>query len=869
MTPTGGAPQPDAIGPYSILGEIGRGGMGVVYRARDARLSRDVAVKMLHRAADADANRLRRFLDEARAAAALNHPNILAVHDVAIEADTPYIVSELVEGASLRQDIDRGPLKLSRLLDLATQIADGLVAAHAAGVVHRDLKPENVMITRDGRVKIVDFGLAKSIEPEPDGRDAETLTAPHSIVGTPAYMSPEQARGGPIDFRSDLFSFGAMVYEMACRERAFERQTSIDTLSAILHEEPRPLTELNDRCPLELQRVVERCLAKAPEDRYAATADLFHDLRWLAQRSTSGTGMTRPLRASFRRRLLALAGAAALAIATSAGGWVVAMRWSIVPAPAGLATWQRLTFNTGFVHGARFAADGQTVLYSASWNGEPMQVFSTTLASPESRALELPPAGLLAISRTGQLALSRSCRYVTSPGTCAGTLARAPLLGGAPRDLVDNVRSADWGPDDQLAAVFTAEGQGRVEYPLGVRLSDRGGGHVRVSPDGQRVAWTEATSRNADTIVVSDQRGTRVLSTGWTFLSGIAWASDSKALFVSGVGHGALGDTVHRIPLDGVPRPVLRSMPRIRVLDAGADDRLLLDRSSERTTMLLRTLPASESRDLTWLGNSVLDALSADGRVALFSIRAANAVGWNVPLFPIYFRQTSGGHPTQIGSGYGVALSGDGRWALSRSGPDRPEASLTLVPLGPGEPRTFDVTGHDLTAPAWTADITSTGEIIFAARQGSSPWRTYVQRSDNRPPTALTHEPGHIVSPLSPDGHRFISRRADGSHWLATLTPAESTRLPVTLGVDQEIAQWTEGGRQVFVTTIVDDRISVHLMDLVTGRLTLVTEVTPSPLARFRRFAYDKGLAISRDGRTIAYSESTTTSELFLVEGVR
>ena len=315
--------------------------MGVVYRARDSRLSRDVALKMLHRAADKDPDQLRRFLEEARAAAALNHPNIVAVHDIAIDADTPYIIAELIDGGSLRQELDRGALKPARLLDLATQIADGLTAAHRAGLVHRDLKPENVMISRDGRAKIVDFGLAKPLGLNQEGIHTRTLTAPHTIVGTPACMSPEQARGSPVDFRSDLFSFGAMLYEMVSRQRAFDRQSSIDTLSAILHEDPRPLLQLNDRCPPELQRIVERCLSKSPDDRYAATADLLHDLRWM--RDCPNPPASADIAANRSRGWLVMVVAAiGIAAAAFVGGWATSPRLREDSSGAQPPKWRRL-----------------------------------------------------------------------------------------------------------------------------------------------------------------------------------------------------------------------------------------------------------------------------------------------------------------------------------------------------------------------------------------------------------------------------------------------------------------------------------------------------------------------------------------------
>jgi serine/threonine protein kinase len=262
MTPRAGFRRPNASALTTFQGVLGRGGMGLVYRARDPRLGRDVAVKVIHRDSEGDRRWRQRFADEARAAAALNHPSIVAIYDVAIDVDSPYIVSELIDGVSLRDELKRGPMRLPRLLDAAVQIADGLTAAHQAGLVHRDLKPENVMSTSTGRVKIVDFGLAKPEGRQDDNGTTRTITAPHTIVGTPAYTSPEQARREAVDFRSALFSFGAVLYEMLTGRLAFDRTSSIDTLSAILHDEPRPLGEIAQHVPADLHRIVERCLAK-------------------------------------------------------------------------------------------------------------------------------------------------------------------------------------------------------------------------------------------------------------------------------------------------------------------------------------------------------------------------------------------------------------------------------------------------------------------------------------------------------------------------------------------------------------------------------------------------------------------------------
>ena len=257
---------PTAVGPYEILGEIDGGGQGRVFRARDTRLHRIVAVKMLHGAVADDPVRRRRLLDEARATCRLNHPNILVVHDAGEDGDEAYVVTELIDGRSLKDELATGAMPIPRVLDLATQIADGLAAAHSVAIVHRDLKPGNVMIA-GGRAKIIDFGLATAGEPDAGERGGRTLTAAHAILGTPPYMSPEQARGRAVDFRSDLFSFGSMVYEMATGRRAFDRSTPIETLTAIQHDEPPAMRGLNPRVPGRLQDIVGRCLAKLPDER--------------------------------------------------------------------------------------------------------------------------------------------------------------------------------------------------------------------------------------------------------------------------------------------------------------------------------------------------------------------------------------------------------------------------------------------------------------------------------------------------------------------------------------------------------------------------------------------------------------------------
>src|SRR6266540_2957618 len=294
------------LGPYEILAPLGAGGMGEVWKARDPRLGREVAIKVLPEELAADHERLKRFEREARAASALNHPNIVTIHEIGEADGRAFLVMERIEGQTLRELLEDGPLSSRRLLSIACQIADGLARAHEGGIVHRDLKPENVMVTKEGFVKILDFGLAKLTPPETkvasltEMPTASVGTAAGIVLGTVGYMSAEQASGKPVDFRSDQFSFGVILYEMATGRRAFRRNTPVETLSAIIREDPEPIGSVNPQAPAPLRWIIERCLAKNPEDRYVSTRDLARDLAsvrdHLAEMSLSGISVGVPPR---------------------------------------------------------------------------------------------------------------------------------------------------------------------------------------------------------------------------------------------------------------------------------------------------------------------------------------------------------------------------------------------------------------------------------------------------------------------------------------------------------------------------------------------------------------------------------------------
>jgi eukaryotic-like serine/threonine-protein kinase len=844
------------FGTCEIAELLGAGGMGEVYRARDTALGREVAVKVLPPAFAADAERLRRFGQEAQAAAALNHPNILTIYHVGEQDGAPYIVSELLEGESLRERLRAGALPVRKAVDYAMQVASGLASAHDKGIVHRDLKPENLFLARDGRVKILDFGLAKLTQASGEGAGSDLLTAAApagtgagTVLGTVGYMSPEQVRAQPVDGRSDLFSLGAILYEMVSGSRAFHGATPADTLSAILREEPPSLTASTASVPPALERVVRHCLEKNPFERFQSARDLAFDLSEISSLSSSSSasavGALAPLRG--RRPALLALGALALAAAAAAVGW-----WAHRPAGAATPAFHRLTFRRGTIVRARFGPDGKTVVYGAAWDGAPPETFLVSADSPESRSLGVPRSDVYAVSPSGEIALSLRKGYPFPPE--AGTLARAPLLGGAaPREVMDKVEYADWGPGEALAVTLDTGVGDRLEYPIGSMVYEAPGPihQIRVSPDGELVAFQEVVEGRSALSVVDRRKQKRLVSKGWLEVHGLAWRPDGREIWVAGKDE-ATGFGLFAVELSGARRLVLRSAGPLELHDLSRDGRVLLSYRSVQTG--IRYLPpgSDQERDLSWLDGSSVADLSPDGQSLLFSElgEAGGSSG------AVYLRKTGGSPAVRLGPGVALGLSPDGKWALTGT---RSRLKLGLLPVGVGEPR--PIAGSF--ARYWGAQWLPDGRLLIAAMEAGHDPRLYVQALDGEP-RAIS--PEGLLSPgaLSPDGRSYLCRVGEA---ILVLSLDGGDPHPVAgIDVDETPLRWAKDGSVFVAHENPDMTTSVYRVELATRKRSLFRTLAPADRAGIVSL---NDVRLGADGRSYAYSYVRQLGELYLVEGLR
>jgi eukaryotic-like serine/threonine-protein kinase len=852
------------LGPYEILASIGAGGMGEVYKARDGRLKRDVALKVLPESFAADPDRVRRFQLEAQTAGALNHPNILVVYDIGDER-TPYLVSELLEGQTLRQRLGEGKLTQTKSIDIARQVAAGLAAAHDKGITHRDIKPENLFLTKDGLVKILDFGLAKVAAPKKQsGESDETITRTQAtgtgaVIGTASYMSPEQVRAKPVDHRSDIFSLGCVLYEMLAGRRAFREDTAVETMNAILHQDPPEITALDAALPPALVRFVTHCLEKEPNARFQSARDLGFALESFSQPAQAGVKQAPSLPAR-RRAIWALA--ALIPLAAIGGVWFGG-RLSKPLEPS----FRRLTFRRGVVQAARFAPDNHTIVYSARWEDEPYRLFTVRDDSPESRPLGFSGAGLFNISSRGELALGLDLRSVTT-FVNQGTLARAPFSGGEPRPMLNNVRFADWTPDGNNIAVIVAGSKGwQIQSPPGKALyqGEANGflGDLRISPDAKHIAFVEHPTTNSNGYVsLVDGNGQKKTLTHFyaNNIQGLAWSPKGDEVWFTGSGGGSRSQ-LRAVTLDGRERLISNQAASTQLQDISTDGRVLLTTAMEyRSRILFRGQNDARERELSALDWSVLRGISSDGARIVFDESGEGAAGSE----DAYVRDVNAPAGVKLGPGNKPMLSADATMVAAISTLDG--QGVTVYPVGVGETRRFPLQGLRIGA---TYFHPSNREILVFASEPGHGSRIYRMSLTSGSPRAFTAE--GVTSPTS-----LCNPSPDGKYMPGFSTTEGRIQLfPIEGGEPRDIAGltpadrldgWSVGGKALYVHRTGELPAKLMRLDLETGKRELIREVAPGDRAGV---ASSFPIKVTPDGKTYAYSATQFLHELFLVEGLK
>jgi serine/threonine protein kinase len=847
--------------------------MGEVYRARDTRLGRDVALKVLREKDSEDPALLSRFDQEARAASSLNHPNIVVVYETgsAVVAGHAqpihYLAMELIDGESLTSRLTGEPLSIRRMIDIGSQIAEGLARAHESGIVHRDLKPSNIFVTADGRVKILDFGLAKlrtlPLADTESPTEAEPLTAPGVVVGTIGYMSPEQVRGETATPASDQFSLGCVFYEMLTGRSAFARGSAADTISAILRDEPPPIELSNPDAPAVLRWIVGRCLAKSPGDRYASTRDLARDVRMLAEHLIESDARALPTAAA-RGSTLRVAAASAILILAVAAGLFLSRQLNAPLQPE----FRRLTFRQGVVSRALFSPNN-SILYAAAWEGSPPRSY---LALPESlgadRLLESEPQLPMAYSEDGSqvLVLLGAPRLLFNP---RGTLAWWPSLGGTPRRILDDAGWADYAKKGHFLAVVSDLGSDRVlelrnaEGALERTLFRTSGAisFVRISPDEKQVAFIHHPSPTNDSgevrVAATDGSGSKPVTPRFYRCGGLDWNARTGEIWFSASSGSAYGSSaLWTVGLSGKPRSlyVLPGFFWLHGVSPSGDRWLLVMSHEDRMSLTVRRA-GDVPRDLSWLDWTFVRDISPDGRTALFYDG-----GSTEKTSGVWVRPLEGGDAVRLGGGYPGKFSPDGRWIIASTQETAGLPQLVLIPVEAGRARPLRGPGGSISAPSFVGPKTL---LFVRSEKGTREvWR---METDGRGARSLGAA-GCDLPMASPSGSSFVCVAGETKRTLAVY-PMERHpgrklyELPV--GGEFIYARWSVPGDRVFAVT--RDRRLLTL-DSSTGAL-LGEETLPVVAAT----GQDRlvAAALDAEAKIQAYSVWRISSGLYLATAVR
>jgi len=845
------------LGPYRLEVQIGAGGMGEVYRAWDTRLERPVAVKVLSARTLDSPEQVKRLEREARAAASIAHPNVVTVHDLGWADDLPFIVSELIEGESLRSLIDRGGVTPAMGLRLGRELARGLAAAHAKKVIHRDLNPRNIIVTKEGVLKILDFGLAK-LTGEAKGRGSDETT-PGTVLGTAGYLSPEQARGEPADHRSDIFAFGAILYEMMTGERAFVGSTFAERMAAVLRDSPAGLSgdTLGKAAP-----VIARCLEKEPGRRFQSADDLVFVLEALREGQSpsvpavvdAASRQERPKGGMSRRALLSATIGGAL------GGALLgsALRPRSAPsAPMAGFSYHQLSFRHGRVLSSRITPDGGSILYSAAWDGLPPSLYTVRRGGGGTRSLELPPADVLAISSRGELALSLGAHFVEGFHT-AGKLAVVPLELGEPRVLANDVQEADFTPDGKELAIVRQAGTGfRLELPAGKTLFETAAwlSHPRVSPDGKSLACLMHPSPYDDrgSLVLLDRAtgALRVVSEGWASIVGLAWSRDGRELLFTAARQSA-NTALFAVSLAGRLRLLAQTTGRLRLHDVGSGGSAVVSHDNWRLCTMVRETCALQDRDMSLSDISLVADISVDGETLLvgeFGDSEGTSNG-------AYVRGVRGARPLRLGDGVPLSLSPDGRrvLALLPSSPPR----LLVYSIGAGEALTIPL--GDVELVQWARWRGLDDVVIGGAAAGRAP-RIWLWRAGGVTPQPITDEGVFGQGHVSPDGAMVAFVTSDGKLLRVDLDAPFSAMVTPGRYVDELVCGYHASGLLLFVRT---KALPVHIrkVDVKTGRSEPHAQITP-PLLGLKGL---DAVALSANGEAYVYSYGQELSRLYLIE---
>ncbi len=867
--------------------------MGMVYRARDAELERDVALKILKPELGLDAERAKRFLREAKAAGRLRHPNVISIFDVGIHDGAVFVVTELLEGETLRARLEKGPIPLEQALAIGRQIVAALEVAHAAGIVHRDLKPENVFLAATGEAKLLDFGVAKILEPPMGGSvagSASTVslqTEPGAVIGTVGYMAPEQLRGEEVAPSADVFSFGAIFYEMVSGLRAFGGDTPVERLAAILKESPPDICDGDARDVAKvLREIVRKCLAKDARDRYPSAAELAADLD--RAREGGEVAGTETSKEAARvgppgARKAALVAAVALGIIgvpiafiagrCSPGSSVLeAAPASSSSAPNGgdaskpatpgteaAPKFTRLTFRSGGIASARFAPDGMTVAYGAFFGAEPLRVHVVRTDNAASRPLEIE-GDVLSISNNGEIAVSLERRLAWWPAE--GTLAVAPLMSGAARPLIENVQDVAFEKDGETFVVARHEaGRVVVERPKGKTIFETDGwvSSLRIDPSGERIAFLHhpyATDSAGGVTVIDKEGKATALVEGWMDLNGLAWSKDGSEVWFSGASErGPL--EIAAVGLDRQLRRVFQGPGRVVLHDIAPDGRALVTVEDHRAIAMVHD--AAGDRDISVLDQSALFDLSADGKTALISEQsAAGKTGYD-----IYLRPTNGGPPLLLGSGLATSIAGDGAVVLRT---DLGSSTLSLLPAGAGETKRLPAEGFSFTSTELAASGKRIAALASRDKEGVRPWIFPIEASGS--PRAVGPVGRWVDVASTADDALVVAMTRGGEVWAFPADGAAASKDAGKAAIalpPHHVLVGAAGGHKINVLRRGARPGVVLELDVDDGSLEEQLRIQPPDQAGFVEVAtFAKG---PRDMYAYTYFRQLAT--LFVVEGLR